>query len=155
MRLPFTFLVIIICFSCFSISACAQSNDAKIEDLSWLLGTWLNDMGARKSYEIWKKTSSTKFSGIGYTLKNRDTVFVEKLAILVENDEVFYSANVAHNAGPVLFKLTSSNNGVFEFENPEHDFPKKITYQLKEKGQLHAQISGSGKAIDFHFKKVE
>ena len=56
------------------------------------------------------------------------------------------------NQKPVYFKLTEITDIGFVCENQEHDFPKKIAYQLDGK-KLKAQISGNGKVIDYLFEK--
>ena len=59
---------------------------------------------------------------------------------------------------PVKFLLTGVSDTSAVFENPEHNFPKKITYLLED-GNLHAYIEGHGKdgntkKIDFYFNKM-
>jgi hypothetical protein len=51
--------------------------------------------------------------------------------------------------------MTSSGPGWAVFENPQHDFPKRVEYRRTDKG-LWAQISGPGEdgrqqAIDFDY----
>jgi len=61
---------------------------------------------------------------------------------------------------PVTFKLVSSENGQFTFENKDNDFPERIIYTNPVKDSLHAWIEGSvngeAKRIDFSFsRKIE
>jgi hypothetical protein len=39
------------------------------------------------------------------------------------------------------------------FENPQHDFPKVITYRLEGDGTLVAVIEGDGKRVEFKFRR--
>lgn len=122
----------------------------------WLLGKW-ERQGTRpgqSAFEEWTLDSHGTLRGTGITLRGMDTVFVEKLS-LVRNDKGYhYTADVPGNPEPTKFQITSYDENGFVSENPEHDFPKKITYTKTESG-IVATISGDGKKIDFVFKKVE
>jgi len=48
--------------------------------------------------------------------------------------------------------LISITDNSFVCENPQHDFPKKISY-LKEGNKIKATISGDGKSFDYLFEK--
>lgn len=125
-----------------------------LSQLEWLLGHWnrTNAKPGRSGVERWQKNSATEFVGRGINLKGTDTVFVEKLKIMVKEDAVFYVADVPQNSEPVLFKATSMTASSVVFENPQHDFPKKIAYELDGK-KLKATISADGKAIDYWFER--
>ncbi len=127
----------------------AQTNMQKLE---WIIDSWVSEGVESNSYEHWEKLSDELFIGGSETVKNGDTIFSEKLKIVKEGEEIFYIADVSHNPAPVKFKLTSVSETEAVFENPEHDFPQKITYKLKE-GDLYAAIEGNGK--DRKWKKVE
>jgi hypothetical protein len=129
----------------------AQTDLTKLE---WLTGSWnrTNAKPGRSGVEIWQKNSNTEFVGKGINLKGTDTVFVEKLKIIVKDGAVFYVADVPQNKEPVLFKATSVTASSVVFENPQHDFPKKITYEVDGK-KLKATISGDGKAMDYWFER--
>ncbi|MCB0280158.1 MAG: hypothetical protein KDD94_11670 [Calditrichaeota bacterium] len=137
-----------------------QANDAsvvmKFRQLDWLLGKWqrINVRSGRTAFESWQKVSDKEFTGNGITLSNADTVFVEKLKITVRDNQLYYMADVKENAEPTYFRISEIGEKQFVCENPQHDFPKKISYVFDGK-QLIAQISGNGKAIDFIFRKAD
>ena len=64
--------------------------------------------------------------GYGLTLEGTDTVFYEKLRLIVQEDEVIYIADVGE--GPVQFLLKDKQEDKWQFENPENEFPKRIIY---------------------------
>lgn len=135
----------------------AQNNKApRIADLFWLLGKWerTNEQNGRYSLEEWSRKDTLSYQGTGLTIQINDTVFKEELSLIKEGNAIFYVAEVAHNPAPVKFKLTSLKGTKAIFENPDHDFPKKITYLLENKKKLKVQIEGDGKRVDFNFKKV-
>lgn len=129
----------------------------KIEDVLWLLGEWqrTNVRAGTTAYEFWEQRSENLLTGIGFSLKEKDTTFVERLKIELKDGTLYYIADVQENAAPVYFKFTEITENGFVSENPEHDFPKMISYELKD-GQMTAIISDGGeKKMGFVFKKME
>ena len=102
------------------------------------------------AYEKWEKISKKEFSGIGFKLNGKDTVFVEKLKIVVKDDKLFYIADVSHNAAPTYFEIKEREVSGFVASNPNHDFPKQISYRIAGK-KLTVEISGDGKSVFFDF----
>ncbi len=45
-------------------------------------------------------------------------------------------------SSPTEFKLKETQGKKVIFENPEHDFPQRIIYELKEGNKLVARIEG-------------
>lgn len=122
------------------------------QQLAWLAGTWtrLHMKADRTAHERWEKTGENTLAGWGVTLKEKDTLFVEKLQLVVKDNSIWYVADVSENKGPVWFRLTNITPDGFTCENPAHDFPQKITYQ-REGDKLLATISGNGRAMAFNF----
>lgn len=123
--------------------------------LSWLEGTWSQTnekKPGRTSTEQWQVSGDYILSGRTVTLQGKDTLSIEKATLLIQDNTLYYVADVPHNKQPVYFKLTSLNDNGFVCENSSHDFPKKISYQLFG-NILKATISGDGKAIDYIFKR--
>ena len=92
--------------------------------------------------------------GQATTTQNSDTVYVERISLIIKDDAIYYVADVPQNKQPFYFKLTSITGNGFVCENPEHDFPKKITYELNG-SQLKATISGDGKSFDYLYVKKD
>jgi hypothetical protein len=143
---------------CLLTTAKAQNTSGEASDnfnkLSWLTGTWnrTNTKPGRSAHEKWERSGTTALIGWGVNLKGQDTVFVEKLKIVVKDNAIYYVADVPENKQPVYFKITAVSSEGFTCENPMHDFPKKIEYKL-EGQHLKATISGNGKAIDYLFER--
>lgn len=132
----------------------ANQATENFEKLNWLVGTWnrTNTKPGRSGLEQWVKIGPQELLGIGVNMRETDTVFVEKLRIIVKDDYIAYVADVPENQKLVYFKLTEITETGFVCENPDHDFPKKISYQL-EGNKLKTQISGDGKVIDYLFER--
>lgn len=123
--------------------------------LSWMLDTWerTNVRPGSTAYETWQKESAALFTGMGVSLKGTDTTFVEQLRIEMKDDKIYYVADVRENATPTYFLMTEITDHGFKSENPDHDFPKLISYELKG-DELTAIISDGGqKKMGFVFKR--
>jgi hypothetical protein len=138
----------------FAILVTSTYGQTDLKNLEWLTGNWTrtNPKPGRSGFEFWQRVSSTEMTGRGINLKGTDTTFVEKLKIVVNENSIFYVADVPQNKEPVLFKATEVTQSSIVFENPQHDFPKKITYAFDGQ-KLKATISGDGKSIDYWFEK--
>jgi Domain of unknown function (DUF6265) len=122
--------------------------------LTWLEGTWqrTNNRAGQTGIERWVKASPFELQGYGVTYRGADTLFVEKLRIVINEDRIYYVADVPENQQPVYFKLTDITKTSFVFENADHDFPKKIVYQA-ENDVLKATVSGSNKSLEYLFRR--
>ena len=126
-----------------------------LKQLEWILGKWerTNVKPGTKAFETWAKESNNIFTGKGVSMKGSDTTFVEQLRIEVKDNSIYYVADVRENAIPTYFKITKITDHGFVSENPDHDFPKMISYELAG-DQLTAIISDGGdKKMGFVFKK--
>jgi len=128
----------------------------RLSDFNWLVGSWIqpSDGEGIEVVEHWSKADN-RLEGLGVRRRQADTVFVEKLSLVEKDGEIYYSADVAENPAPVLFRLTSSHNGHAVFENPDHDFPKKIEYERVSEDEMTVVVSGDGRSVEFRFRKEE
>ncbi|HBK46737.1 MAG TPA: hypothetical protein DDZ67_09960 [Xanthomonadaceae bacterium] len=125
----------------------------RLQPLAWMLGSWQRtglpegDCG----YERWHPDGSG-FAGVGARLKDGRLVFEERLRLEADSDGVFYVADVAENTHPVRFRLVAQAGHRAIFENPEHDFPKRIAYRL-DGDVLEVSTSGNGREVVFRFRR--
>jgi hypothetical protein len=122
-----------------------SSKKSNVLDFKWIVGEWINNEDtAALFFENWTKNNAGYFSGKSYVLANRDTVFFESIMLRNLDSGTYYSVNVRNqNLNDIVdFKLVSSANRTFVFENKKHDFPQSITYQYKAPDTLIAWIEG-------------
>lgn len=119
-----------------------QQQWAAIGDLA---GRWSNalDTGAMHMYEEWAPQDSTHWTGLGFVMAGPDTVSIEDLRLVRNNDTITYGARLStQNGGEwVDFELQKSGPDTLLFTNPAHDFPKVIRY-AKEKGGWRVLVEG-------------
>jgi len=153
---------------CFALISCKESGDKnakttkhydKIEELSWLVGSWTNRTDEEESVENWTQANDSTLLAHSYTLVKGDTVFAERVS-LQQFDNVVLFTVIAYRQNddqPVTFKLIPSEKNVFTFENPEHDFPSRISYANPTKDSIHAwiegHVNGEARKIDFYYSK--
>ena len=117
----------------------------QVQALGWIVDKWVYKAGDNITYENWTMENDSLFIGESHTVKDGDTVFNEQLKIEKIKDDVFYTAIVKHNPGPVSFKLVELSDKKAVFENPGHDFPNRITYELQNNSLLYAKVEGKDK----------
>ncbi|MCX7877063.1 MAG: DUF6265 family protein [Ignavibacteria bacterium] len=120
-----------------------HSQNDVINNLKWIADNWIysDDSKNLVIYESWEKTEKG-YKGYSKKVKDGKTVFEEFLSVEKEDGEIFYIADVSHNPKPVKFRLTCNDLNEVVFENPEHDFPKKIRYKLIDDKELDVLIQG-------------
>ena len=114
---------------------------ASLQVAEWLVGDWRGTRGESQILERWQKVSTETFEGLGKTQRGAQVVESETLRLLAMEQRVFYVAKVAHNDLPVAFALTQCDGQRLVFENPAHDFPKKLEYQLTGPDTLSVRVS--------------
>ncbi|MFD2938759.1 DUF6265 family protein [Flavobacterium notoginsengisoli] len=118
------------------------SNLAKAE---WFIGEWGNKSAEGELTERWKKENDSVYLGESYfVVGQNDTVFAEHVRLEEANGKLSYIVTVPgqNKELPVSFEMTSATDNQIVFENPEHDYPNKIIYNLVAKDSLIAEISG-------------
>ena len=129
-----------------SASASVAPSCDTLASLRWLLGDWVADNNKKTLHESWTEVTPQTFEGTGIEQAKPDgTISVSEVLRLVEMaGGVFYLSKVADNELPVAFRLTQCADGRFVFDNPVHDFPRRLEYLLLPDGRLAVHVSDGG-----------
>ena len=102
------------------------------------------------SWEGYGETASN-----GESAADRSVLEREALRLVNMGDEIFYLAKVAHNALPVAFKLVDCGDDWAVFENPDHDFPRRLEYRIAGNGMdVHVSDGlADGKGFTLRFTR--
>lgn len=135
-----------------------KGNHKTFKKLYALEGTWKMNTKRGALCEEWKKVNKNYLQVKGYMIKGTDTVINERIALTNTREGIFYTSTVEdqNNKQPIAFKMTKGENNLFVFENPQHDFPKRIVYKLVTADSLHAFIDDgteAGKKQNFYYKR--
>ncbi|MEO7977710.1 DUF6265 family protein [Flavobacterium sp.] len=116
----------------------------KIKAADWLIGNWQNTSDEGVLNENWQKVNDSTFSATSHFIKGKDTLHFENIVLAQKSETLTYIATVkGQNDGkPVAFSSTSETENKLTFENPQHDYPQKITYTKGVNNTLTAEISG-------------
>ncbi len=151
--------IILVIIAIVSLSAFIISDDSKtFKKLYTLVGTWKMKTKRGAVCEEWKRVNKNYLQSKGYMIRGKDTILSEKIALTNTKEGIFYTSIVEdqNNKQAIAFKMTGSENNEFIFENPQHDFPKRIVYKLITADSLHAYIDDgteTGKRQDFYYKR--
>jgi hypothetical protein len=126
----------------------SQDEAAAVERLAWLEGRWQGESGGVAMEEQWTSVRGGALLGLHRDVKAGRMVSFEFLRIQATPQGTFYYAS-PNSRPPVAFRLVEAADRRAVFENPEHDFPKRILYWLDAAGALHARIEGpqGGKTV--------
>jgi hypothetical protein len=115
----------------------------RVADLSWLVGLWKLERNGRVVTERWDAPAGNMMLGTSQTVAKEKTVEYEFLLLREDpNGDIFYVAKPARQK-EAAFKLVRATARQLVFENPEHDFPQRISYTLQPDGTLLAAIEGT------------
>ncbi|MBE2190481.1 MAG: hypothetical protein IAE98_13595 [Candidatus Kapabacteria bacterium] len=120
----------------------------------FLHGTW--KMENKEIYEHWDILSEGKMKGFSYKMKNGKMTVSEYLDLTIQGSDIIYTASVLNqNKGAGIdFRMTQSDS-LFVFENPNHDFPKKISYLKRSDTEIFVQVSdGQEKGFSYIMHKI-
>ena len=156
---PFALVVGAVCLVTASLAAPATNPKTTIADLAWLAGTWRYERGVRVVTEHWRPPAGGMMIGTSHTVANDQTVEYEFIVLRADaNGDLLYVAKPSGQP-EAAFKLTRAGARELVFENPQHDFPQRILYTLKDDGTLLAAIEGEkgGKKrrAEFAYRRVD
>jgi hypothetical protein len=144
-----------------SAAAHAQAPAAKptLQDFAWLAGHWRIEQAGGQVDEQWMAPAGGLMLGMARNIQaGRVREYEFTLLRQEPNGDIFYVASPSKQT-ETSFKLTSLRGGEAVFENPQHDFPKKIVYARQADGSLLAAIEGPGRdgeprRVEYAFKRV-
>lgn len=136
-----------------------KENPETVARFIWLNGKWVMKEGDGTVTEQWKQVNDSLMEGSSDFIKGDSVIPFEKIRMFRRGIDFYYEAKAAgqNNEQPVEFKLSSFSDSGFVAENPQHDFPKRITYRLVKKDSIHAVVDGGpsmpDKKSDFYYSK--
>ncbi|HEY8272874.1 MAG TPA: DUF6265 family protein [Pseudobdellovibrionaceae bacterium] len=142
----------------FSVMVTHAGPVAKVSDLDWLAGKWVGDFQGLPMEAYYTTASGGIILGQTKISNGNTAEFFEFEKIEQANDSLVLQPMPFGKPG-VTFDLKEMGANRVVFENPQHDFPTRIIYELKSKGQLLGRIEGiqNGQSVvqDFLFSKAQ
>jgi hypothetical protein len=127
------------------------------EDVGWLSGCWAFTRNGRHVIENWAPPEGGTLIGLSRSVANGRTVEYEFLLIRSGAGGLEYVAKPSGQPEGIFTATRVSATEVI-FENPAHDFPKRIMYK-RDGDNLMAAIdgpmNGQTRRIEFPFAKAD
>lgn len=119
----------------------------------FLQGTW--KIEDKEVFEHWDKLNSNTMKGFSYTSDKGEMTISEYLDLSRNGNNIIYTATVLNqNQGNGINFILSESDTTFVFENPDHDFPKKIVYKRLTDKTVFVQVSdGKQKGFSYIMRK--
>jgi hypothetical protein len=140
------------------LSASASTQTTTLADVSWISGDWQTAPGGSAQIEEhWTQAAGATMMGMSRTIAGEKTVEFEYLRIEQRADGIYYVAHPKARCPGTDFKLTRTSATEVVFENPQHDFPKRIIYRKTADDGLTASIDGGEgmKAMSYVFRRIK
>ena len=119
----------------------AAATPASVQSLAWMAGTWRADEAGVVTEEQWMAPSGGALLATSRTVKGGKMVEFEFLRIEEVGGKLLYRAQPGGR--PVTdFARVEQGPSCITFENPEHDFPRRILY-WRVGESLHARHRGN------------
>ena len=149
-------LLLFATFAAVGQAAGAPSETPSVKDVAWIAGCWDSTRNGRHVTEHWMPPEGGTMMGVSRTTAGEKTTEWEFLIIRQGAKGLDYVAKPSGQREATFTAARAAANEVV-FENPAHDFPKRIIYK-RDADTLTATIEGSmngkDRRIEFPYKKA-
>lgn len=125
------------------------------DHLAWLVGAWAATTPQGEVVERWHRADDGALVGRSETRSGDEVVFFEALRIEFDADgRATYLASPMGRTPPTPFRETLPRQpDRLVVENPDHDFPQRITY-TRTGDALRAEIAGGGREAAWEYQRA-
>ena len=116
---------------------------AAIDGAAWLAGCWEMRANNRITMEMWMPPAGGTMMGASRTTTTTATREFEQLRLWAAGDTLVYTA-LPSGQRQTDFRSTTISATTLVFENPTHDFPRKLIYRRVGEDSLIARVEGPG-----------
>lgn len=106
----------------------AEQPKTGMEALEWLSGTWINEENGEWTEERWSSVRANSMIGTGRSGTSDALNTFEFLRIGRTDEGAIAYFAAPGGSEPTRFALVKSDDSAVVFENPDHDFPQRISY---------------------------
>jgi hypothetical protein len=133
-----------------------QAPAPTVKDVAWIAGCWEYTRNTRHVTEHWLPVEGGTMIGVSRTVNNGKTTEWEFLIIREGGKGLEYLAKPSGQP-EATFTASAASATEVVFENPAHDFPKKISYKRDGDAlvaSIEGPMQGQTRKIDFPYKKA-
>ena len=123
--------------------------------VAWLSGCWQISRGGEVIDEQWMAPRAGVMVGMARSVRGDKVTSTESTIIRVRDGKLVYEANPSGQA-PTTFTASTATAERVVFENPKHDYPKRVAYERQGADAITAWIDdGAGaKRVEYPFKRA-
>jgi hypothetical protein len=141
-----------------SVTVAQDAGATSVASVAWLAGCWSAEQGEAGSGEQWLPPAGGTMLGVSRTVKKGKTVEFEFMQLRLDEQGKLVLIALPSGQKETTFVASASSKDSVTFENPQHDFPQRVSYRLHPGGRLIARIEGMRKGtlqrVEFPFKRV-
>lgn len=133
-----------------------ETAKSSISEVSWLEGPWVGTRGSGSSIEErWSPPLGGAMLAVSRTVNTSGKMVAFEYLRIVERDGGLIYVAQPGGGKPTEFVGTSVSPTRVVFDNPRHDYPKRIVYEVSPEGVLTATIgfTAGGTPRRFEFKR--
>ena len=108
-------------------------------DLDWLQGDWCGERKGVQNEEHWGSAKAGVMLGWHRDTRGGKLVGFEFMRITFDAEGIRFHAQPGGKP-ETIFPATKHEPGLIVFEQPGHDFPKRVTYRREADGRLFARV---------------
>lgn len=134
-------------------STAVHADAVRVDQFKWLAGCWGFDIDNGRYEEIWSAPTGNNIVGFSRRIEDGFTREFEFMRIVTSGGGGFDYIAMPQGENETRFNSISAEGTRAVFENPDHDFPSRISYEFVPPDALNARIEGksNGQALRLSF----
>jgi hypothetical protein len=132
-----------------------QDACSSTDSLTWMIGSWRLETQGTIFIERWRKGEGGMLVGEARSMKadGSEVYQDEVMRIAPQDGHLVYAADPDGDGVFVEFTLVACDVRSAVFENPKHDFPKRLSYHRTDDGGLTASVTDlEDKGFELEFR---
>lgn len=131
----------------------AHADAVRVDEFKWLAGCWGFDTENGRYEEIWSAPTGNNIVGVSRRIEDGFTREFEFMRIVTSGGGGFDYVALPQGENETRFNSLSFGGNKVVFDNPDHDFPSRITYEFVPPDALNARIEGksNGRPMGLNF----
>lgn len=133
----------------------AKSGNEKLASMSWIEGCWTGPFENGTWEACYSSTTGGHLLSANKEMLGDRVKMIEFEHFMVKNGDVIMTP-FPNGKKSVGFKWSDeeSKGKLAVFTNPQHDFPKRITYEHQDGDKLHITVTADGRGFEMTLSRV-
>ena len=138
-----------------SLAAAALPESNPLASVAWLTGCWEASRPNATIEEHWLAPRGGVMLEVGRTVRNDSLAEYEMVVLRARGGRLVYESHPSGQPS-AEFTSTAASDSEVVFENPAHDFPRRVGYRRAGADSLVAWIDGGAgtRRVEFRYRRV-